>query len=863
MIDKLRRRGEDMRERIYLNNGWKFSESFEEGMCLETYDVKDLADVRIPHTCKELPLHYFDESLYQMVSGYRKVFTAPADWKGKRVVLTFEGVAHDSEVFLNGEKVAEHHCGYTAFSVDLSEKLRYGGENLLTVRVDSRESLNVPPFGFVIDYMTYGGIYRDIYVEALNTEHLEDVFVKPVVDIENPGAHVSGSVTSGAEDLREQKKFRISLESEVMVTVTGEHASLRQWIRKKGDTEYQLLGEKEIGQQNAGAHVKNDQRDENAVQDQGLGRNEYLAFSDTAMLREAALWDVDAPVLYEVKTELCRAGEVLDEQVVTTGFRKAEFKRDGFYLNGRKLRIRGLNRHQSYPYVGYAMPGSAQKTDAEILKHELGVNAVRTSHYPQSHDFLDRCDELGLLVFTEIPGWQHIGNEEWKDQAVQNVKDMVRQYRNHTSIILWGVRINESVDDDAFYKRTNAAAHELDDTRPTGGVRASKKSHLLEDVYTYNDFVHDGLLPGCEKKAKVTSDDSKPYLISEYNGHMFPTKAFDCEGRRTEHALRHANVLDAVAGQEDIAGSFAWCMFDYNTHKDFGSGDRICYHGVMDMFRNPKQAAAVYASQQEDQPVLEISSSMDIGEHPACNWEDLYIFTNADSVRMYKNDQMIREYRQEETSWKQISHGPILIDDFVGDVLETKEHMPKKQADSVKKLLNTVARRGVNHIPKNLYPTILKLLLVYRMTLDQVTDLYTRYVGDWGGASTCYKFEAVKDGKVVKTVVKEPMKQVSLQVVADRTTLTEANCYDVACIRIRAVDERGNVLPFYNEPVQLSVEGEGELIGPDLIALSGGMGGTYVKTNGTEGKIRLTVRSAQADAVCVDITVTCKSANNI
>ena len=125
--------------------------------------------------------------------------------------------------------------------------------------------------------------------------------------------------------------------------------------------------------------------------------------------------------------------------------------------------------------------------------------------------------------------------------------DMVRQYRNHTSIILWGVRINESIDDDAFYKRTNEAAHELDDTRPTGGVRASKKSHLLEDVYTYNDFVHDGLLPGCEKKAKVTSDDSKPYLISEYNGHMFPTKTFDCEGRRTEHALRHANVLDAVA----------------------------------------------------------------------------------------------------------------------------------------------------------------------------------------------------------------------------------------------------------------------------------------------------------------------------
>lgn len=132
------------------------------------------------------------------------------------------------------------------------------------------------------------------------------------------------------------------------------------------------------------------------------------------------------------------------------GFRQAVFQKDGFYLNGHKLRIRGLNRHQSYPYVGYAMPASIQRMDAEVLKKELGLNAVRTSHYPQSQEFINRCDELGLMVFTEIPGWQHIGDEAWKAQAVENVKDMVIQYRNHPSIILWGVRINESQDDDEF-----------------------------------------------------------------------------------------------------------------------------------------------------------------------------------------------------------------------------------------------------------------------------------------------------------------------------------------------------------------------------------------------------------------------------
>lgn len=743
-----------MRKRIYLNDGWKFSEVYEEGMCYPAYDESQMKNVRLPHTCKELPFHYFDEEMYQMVSGYRKGLQAPEDWAGRRVILTFEGVAHECEVFINGKKAYEHHCGYTAFSVDISDMLNYGVENLLTVRVDSRENLNIPPFGFIIDYMTYGGIYRDVYVEVLNQNSLEDVFIKPRVKIgQDIDIWIESEVTVHRMD-----SIVFGVESGVL---------LRQWIRKKGESEYQLLGEKEVKQE-----------------------KEILKFSGF----QAELWDVESPVLYEVRTELIKDGEMQDALVVTTGFRKAEFRSDGFYLNGRKFKIRGLNRHQSYPYVGYAMPASIQRLDADILKNELGLNGVRTSHYPQSHDFLNRCDELGLLVFTEIPGWQHIGDEEWKAQAVENVRDMVLQYRNHSSIILWGVRINESKDDDSFYEQTNKDAHELDDTRPTGGVRAIRKSSLLEDVYTYNDFIHDGKTRGCETKAEITSDMSKPYLISEYNGHMYPAKAYDCENKRAEHAVRHANVLDAVDGQADIAGSFGWCMADYNTHKDFGSGDRICYHGVLDMFRNPKQAAAVYASQQEKNPVLEISSSMDIGEHPASNWGNVYIFTNADSVRMYKNNRFIHEYKSSDSNWRHLAHGPILINDFIGD-------------------------------------------------------------WDWGGASTQFRFEAIKNQEIVKTVIKEPMKQVSLRVWADHYALKEERGYDVAAVRIQAVDENGNVLNFYNEPVRFEIEGEGSLIGPGVIALQGGMGGTYVKSEGIPGKILLKIHSGQAETLCVEFTV--------
>ena len=191
-------------------------------------------------------------------------------------------------------------------------------------------------------------------------------------------------------------------------------------------------------------------------------------------------------------------------------------------------------------------------------------------------------------------------------------------------------------------------------------------------MYTYNDFVHNGTNRGCDPKRKVTPDTSKGYLVSEYNGHMFPTKSGDWEGKRLEHALRHARVLDAVAAQTDIAGCFGWCMFDYNTHQDFGSGDRVCYHGVLDMFRNPKPAAAVYAAEGRRDTVLEISSTMDIGEHPAGNWGTIYAFTNADSIRLYKNGEFVREFFPGK-EYPHMEHPPIPIDDRIGSLLEEKE----------------------------------------------------------------------------------------------------------------------------------------------------------------------------------------------
>lgn len=318
--------------------------------------------------------------------------------------------------------------------------------------------------------------------------------------------------------------------------------------------------------------------------------------------------------------------------------------------------------------------------------------------------------------------------------------------------------------------------------------------------------------------------------------------------------MRHARVLNDVAAQPDIAGSFGWCMFDYNTHQDFGSGDRICYHGVLDMFRNPKMAASVYAVRQSDTPVLEISSSMDIGEHPGGSHGDVFIFTNADSVRMYKNGRFLKEYTHEDSDYPALEKPPIRLDDYIGDILETDEHMSGAKARDVKEILNEVAVYGMNHLSHSAKVKAGKLMLLYHMSMNDAMGLFNRYVGDWGGTATEYRFEAVKDGQVVKTVTRGPVKSWNLELIADHTDLVEKTSYDVALIRIRAVDNNGNILPYYNDPLTLKTEGEIELIGPYTIALSGGMGGTYIKTVGREGRGLLTVRTSDGLEKKIEIT---------
>ncbi len=779
-------------------DGWEFTphwtEDFAEGL-----DVEGLESVRLPHTVKEVSLHYATSEDYEMLSGYRKRFNVPLEEDAPRLFLRFDGAAHQAVVWVNGKKAGEHKGGYTAFEVEITDFVDREGENLVSVKLDSREDPSIPPFGFVIDYLTYGGLYREVWLEASSSSRLTDLFIyTPTL--------TTAKVQWTAENIENITSIHIAIETEDDTVVAEKTLDAVE----KGEVEISVLN--------------------------------------------AQVWDIDHSVMYKVGAELLnREGDVVDSKTSSFAFRTATFKADGFYLNGKKTFLRGLNRHQSYPYIGYAAPESLEREDARILKKELGCTAVRTSHYPQSQYFIDECDRLGLLVFTELPGWQHIGNDKWKDEACVILREMILQYRNHPSIILWGVRINESVDDDEFYSRTNAIAHSLDPSRMTSGVRYLEKSHLLEDVYAYNDFSHNGVTPGAKKKKDVTPDTKKAFLISECNGHMYPTKPFDDYHHRQEHALRHVRVQNAALSSGEHAGCFGWCMFDYQTHKDFGSGDRICYHGVMDAFRNPKTAAAVYSSQGESEPVLEISSSMNIGDYPAGQVGEIYAFSNAEEVKLYKNGVFVTKLDRSE--WTSLPHPPFVVDDTIGELLITQEHFSLSKAAILRDCLLAAGKYGLAGLPLSYKLKLGWCMLRYKLSFSDGVALYGKYVGNWGGEATVWRFDALEKGKVVKSVTLSPSASLHLEVRVSHTQMKEKDTFDMAAVRVRILDENDNTASYALLPIHFSIEGDAALVGPETAVAEGGMTGTYIRTIGREGKAKLIVNAAGMESAVLEFNI--------
>jgi beta-galactosidase len=439
------------------------------------------------------------------------------------------------------------------------------------------------------------------------------------------------------------------------------------------------------------------------------------------------------------------------------------------------------------------MPARVQRKDADILRKNLHCNIVRTSHYPQSRHFLDRCDEVGLLVLEEIPGWQHIGDEGWKQVAIDNVGRMIRRDWNHPSIILWGVRINESKDDHDFYVRTNALAHALDDSRQTGGIRNFQESEFLEDVFTVNDFGF-----------PLKPPNHPRYLNTEFVGHTFPTKTTDDDERQREHTLRHARIHNQLASNPQYAGGIGWCAFDYNTHANFGSGDRICYHGVTDIFREPKAGAGFYKSQcePEEEVVLE----------PAFHWargDESVGFTKA---VFCSNVEHIKISARAES-------------------IGTNPWVPLAELDP--------DREEFEHLKHP--PFVLDLTKLERSKLG---------IG-WGDL----RAEGYIGGKLVitKTLSGRGV-DTNFAVVADDHEL-DADGADTTRVVVRVTDEFGAMRTYANDPITFAVDGPIKLIGDNPFALIGGTGAVWIRSGEIAGTARLTAKHPRLGEQSVNFTL--------
>ncbi len=446
-----------------MNRKWRYSRSVVPGGHEKDFNDSGFDKVVIPHTNVQLPWHGFDEKTYEFVSLYRRRFRLPADARGKHVFVDFEGVMTASTVWINGTRLGEYKGGYTPFSFELTPHLDFDGENVLAVDVDSTERPDIPPFGYEIDYLTFGGIYREVSLRIVPATFIENIFVRP--------KDVMSSSPSVDVDC-----FVQHLESS--------HDAM--------EIEVELLdGERSVAKSTQKFEAK-------AASNDPVVHNVRLDH-----LTGIKLWDLENRNLYSVRVRLNRGTQVVDEDSRRFGFRDAKFTDHGFELNGKVIKLRGLDRHQTFPFVGQAMPARPQRRDAQILRNQIKCNIVRTSHYPQSRHFLDACDEIGLLVLEEIPGWQHIGDEPWKVISIDNVRRMVRRDWNHPSIILWGVRINESKDDHDFYTRTNALAHQL---RP---YTADRRHPLLPGVGIPGRRLH-------HERLRISAEAAKPSAVSEY-----------------------------------------------------------------------------------------------------------------------------------------------------------------------------------------------------------------------------------------------------------------------------------------------------------------------------------------------------------
>jgi len=755
-----------------INSGWEFTTDKFDPIYLDSSVKKSNQQVTwqkvsLPHTANIEPAVITGQQ-WQGTCWYRKNFTIPNSFKDKHVAFYFEAAMQVAEVWLNGKKMAQHYGGYLPFYVELSDELNYGEENLIVVKLNNEDNPQIPPGKSItgLDFNWFSGLYRNVYLIVKDNIHITH---PTEVDI----------VAGGGVFVRTLKAD--SNEGVILV---------------KTDISNQTNSAASINLISTVYDMEGNEVSVTTSPDKIINASEVNSVEMKLKILTPKLWSPETPNLYRVKMDVIKDGKVIDSTTERFGLRSIKFDKDGFYLNGNPYKLRGTNRHQEYPYIGYALSDNAQRRDAWKIK-QAGFNFVRLSHYPQSESFMNACDELGIFVMDAIPGWQFFGDSLFQERCYRDIRQLVRRDRNHPSVILWEASLNESGMSKAYMNKSHAIVHE---------------EFPGKEVFTcgWIDYAYDVFIPA-RQHAKApdywkTYSKDKPLFIAEYgdweyyaHNAGFNHTAFSnlMLEERTSRQLRGDGQVrlaqQALNYQEShndnlynrAAGDANWLMFDYNR----GYAPDIESSGIMDIFRLPKFAFHFFRSQKDltsGDTVLFIANYWD---DPTYN--DVKVYSNCDEVELFLNGKLI-ERRQPDT-------GPN----------STMLHHPPFTFD------NVPYRTGE-----------LKAKAYYNEDLV---------------------------AEVVRTTPLEPAK-VKLSV-DESNTPVQAGCNDVVFVYASIMDVNNNPVPLVSNEVRFKVEGSAELIGDNPVKCEAGVATILMKIGEESGVIKVSAAANNLEKDSIQLVI--------
>lgn len=608
---------------LNFNSDWGFYRGDLVGAEAIDYDDQAFANITIPHTMRLEKKHSNGgRSVYQGIGWYRRYFTVDEKYQGNTINIDFEGVMIDSEIYLNGEKIYTRNGGYVGFSVDITDKVKFGETNVLAVNVSSYDSPDTPPGKPIanLDFHYYGGIYRDVTMKITNNLHISDA-------LQADQTASGGVFVTYPEVSRTNAKVNVKTHVVNKNNTSADTKVVSKLVDKEGNT---------IAQAETDAA--------------SIAAGGDMQFNQDLTVANPNLWHPDTPYLYSLVSEVYNGSTLVDSVTTKIGIRTIVYKADGFYINSERLYLRGANRHQSYQNIGDAAPNSMQYRDAMQIK-ENGFNAVRATHYPSDPAFLDACDELGLLVIECQPGWQNFTNsEKFYDLTLRDTREMIRRDRNRPSVILWETSLNETGYSAEWAKEATAIAHA---EYPGNQMYTAADYGLQGSLYDVNYKVVDTNWKSDPSKW-TDFNPNKPFFTREWGDFEESSKALRKQGEDamiTQILTRQRYLngegysdwggLDAC---DRIGGYFLWSWNDYargSTTETLGSGsvdidryEKYDYYWLQSM---QLAGNSVYGG------VVFIASTYSPTSNLTVN-----VFSNCDSVKLYQNNELVKEITREE-----------------------------------------------------------------------------------------------------------------------------------------------------------------------------------------------------------------------